>query len=326
MLSFRNLYEIVKQADTKTQAHLQSDPEYSKGTFGVEIELAVEIDNIHNLEKSNSVIEDIKDLIEKNGFQVGGEEASGKTWGVGYDNLHDKVILAEDEKALVEIRTGILTLPELSDFGIFLEDLSAYVSNKRGVSVHGGTSAHVHISNKHVQGEQGKNYFTSLATALHMDEKGVKRDAGAGRDFLSWANFSPELFSQLYRILVSHAYQYNQPTYMTDQELGNLIKSIPGIKHHGINIAGKYPTIEYRYLSSQILSNPRKLLKWIEYYLVLPTAAKGKQQIRLWENPNKKGSSIVLTRWFGNRIRMDLNYKETRRIPLTGMPTKQLTQ
>lgn len=273
---------------------------------------------VYNYSKAKYVIEEIKDLIEKNGFKVNeGPDASGELWGVGYDHKNDRgePSVSEEQETLVEMRTGILRLDQLGDFEVFLEDLSAFIDRDKYVRTHGGTSAHVHVSNKFLTQYNEKDYFLALASTMHMDEPAVKSAAGANRDFDRFANFNSNLYNAIVQNLSFEMFRSNnmaQSAVITNEELGKMIRGIPEIKHHGINIISKFPTIEYRYLSSQILDNPKKLSNWIRYYLVLPIAAKGKSQIKLWENPNKTGNSLTLTKLPGAKVKIDINSKSSK--------------
>jgi hypothetical protein len=59
-------------------------------------------------------------------------------------------------------------------------------------------------------------------------------------------------------------------------------------------------TIEFRYLSSEVTKNPDTLIKWIQYYLLLPKVAKSRNSVILKQSTGQDSQSVTAIRQSGS--------------------------
>jgi hypothetical protein len=231
-----------------------------------------DIDNLfgdyNNVEE---IISSVTNFLEDLGESVG-DDPDETTWAVFPE--HDN---------MVEVASRHLTK---KDFPLLVKLMKFIHDNFK---VHGGSSAHVHV------GVPDLNWFDSLVMATLVDEDKIKKDISPDRKSTSWANLNDVLHLKLYHILKNH---FKQSTFVSEIELLQIVKDIG--KYFGTNTTAfvKQGTIEFRYFSSQIISKPKKFLKWIEYFLVLPHVAKRRKDVVFGE----KGNVVKLKRIPGGKI------------------------
>jgi len=66
----------------------------------------------------------------------------------------------------------------------------------------------------------------------------------------------------------------------------------------------RHGTVEFRYLSSEVVANPEKLFQWIQYYLILPQIAQGRKQIVV---TNNKGQKMIMTRMPNGMVNVSMD-------------------
>lgn len=342
MLNFKSFIESVDF--NKTKNIKKGLKKYKPGTFGVEIEFIVEDSSndelVLMLQNDRKVYKDFLDQLPKSPDDLSEEdynkfynafinsitpEIAADKYGLeGYENrssinpLHDKIdeyisflssIGAKSvygdatndafgigpDSGYLEIRTPILTT---KDFPIFKKLLDKLQEEKFS----GDNSAHVHIGMP-----ENTNGFDLIAMTTLADEKQVKIDAGDGRNFDDWAR----LRSANHQKLSSAIEKLIEPeleTIVDDEDVKHI--AFNSSKFLGTNLKsfGRLGTVEFRYLSSQIVKNSNKLLEWIQYYLILPNIAQSRKQIKIQGHLN---DYYILTRMPGNKIKITKNQKAT---------------
>ena len=155
--------------------------------------------------------------------------------------------------------------------------------------------------------------FDLLAMSTLADEAAIKRDAGPGRKFSRWANMNEELYDELARW-----FRQNQGESPDSQGMGGIysnnqgmdaIRSIGRYQGTNLNAFFQHTTVEFRSLSSPIVSDPQLLVRWIQYYLMLPQIASSRKQIRM---KTSDGDTMVLTRQPGGTFRVDMDGRRVR--------------
>lgn len=173
------------------------------------------------------------------------------------------------------------------DFDI-INKVGNWISNQ---PTHGKTGMHIHIGVP-----RDFDVFDLLAMSTLVDEKAIKTEVSVDRDFSSYAKFRRSLVNNIF----SRIYDYMRRTkdveklpktfVLTDAQVKELMAHFD--RNHGTNIQAfsEHRTIEFRYLGSDIA---HKVLKWINYFLLLPRVAKSRNQIRL---NSIYGETLVATR------------------------------
>lgn len=183
----------------------------------------------------------------------------------------------EDGDGIVELTSSILTTKDTGKL-IQLFDIIS-----RNEVTGGDTSCHVHIGMP-----ADTDGFDLVAMSTLADEEHLKLDL-PDREFGSWAKFNSNLHSEIERRLKGG--DYNREDFL---------EALKGLsRYHGTNIFAffSYGTVEFRYLSSDVLDQPDMVLSWINYFLILPEIARRKKQIKLQTN-------VVLTRLPNGGVRV----------------------
>ena len=207
-------------------------------------------------------------------------DASSDSWGVG-----------EDESGVVEIRSPICSQKH---FPAVIELLEGELSNEE---FDGGTSAHVHIGMP-----KYADLFDLLAMANLADEEAIEQWAGEDRAFQTWAKFNSQLQANLHEELPVGEFDVN------DKEVRNAISKVG--RYFGTNLTAffRHTTVEFRYLSSQLVENPHKLIEFIQYYQTLPKIAETRKRVVFTTN---KGN-LVITRLPGGKMRIEKGQHQTK--------------
>ena len=216
----------------------------------------------------------------------------------------------EDEIGIVEIASPILTTKNMG----FLKSLLGYLSNK---SFDSGTGLHVHIGMPEMT-----DGFDLLAMAATVDEEAVLAVAGRTSSTMHYTKKKDTLFHELWGSLPEGI--------ITDQKLRSMMdRNIT--RYYGVNTIkafNKHGTVEMRYLSSQILDHKdgiEKLFRYINYFLMLPRLAQGRNQIR-YDVPGE--GSMIFSRRQGGQVeikKFPLNSKKIS-APMVGRPVSDLRQ
>jgi hypothetical protein len=168
------------------------------------------------------------------------------------------------------------------------------MKKESGVNMTANTSAHVHVG----IGEIGKDYdvFDLLIMSELIDENAIIRsEPEGGRNYSKWA----ELRSQASNILDAYGIGDGGEDFAVisnDDFLKALERKDKGVRYRGFNIFSliKQPTVEFRYFSSRMAENPELYIKWIDYFLQLPTIAKKRNKIKI--------GNYYINRLSGNRF------------------------
>ncbi len=230
---------------------------------------------------------------QENGIPAQQEDpdANSKTWGIGPDG------------SLVEVRSPPLTTADIPQVKLAMHLLG----DER---FDGGTSAHVHIGLP-----ANIDSFDLLALTTLTDEEEVQKYAGKGREFDQWAKLRPALADRLYELLPNGD--------MFQDELIAVMQQYS--KYFGTNILAwlDHGTVEFRYLSSQILEDVDSFLKWIQYFLLMPRIAQSRKTIQLTGNVG----TLIITRLPGGHMRImkqDKYHLSNGRIPENPLPPSEL--
>lgn len=217
--------------------------------------------------KHKTYIEEIKRLIESFGLET--SDYIGSTGTQGANSYSDWQVGPDGRN--IEIASPILKTKDLRTVKPLLDVLAKnYLENATG-----GTSAHVHIGIP-------KNFdaLSSLAVLSFMDEDKAYLES-AKRD-KKWSVQKKEFIGRLYNELKRREKVVefrSQSMFMTNDELMDAILKVRD-KFDGVSLWNKnFKTIEFRYLSSEILSNVNNFLQWINYYLLLIDVAKNKSRV-----------------------------------------------
>jgi hypothetical protein len=215
------------------------------------------------------------DLIETLGEPVRKDDKSDSTtWAVGEDGPN------------VEIRSR--HMKQTADDFRLISTVGNWVSDQ---STSGTTGMHVHIGLP-----RDFDMFDLLAMTTLVDEKAVKQLTSIDRDFASYA----KLRKSISNLILSRVREYilNQSNdklvpksfTLTNAQMKEVLSNFD--RNHGTNIASfsEHKTIEFRYLESGMAYN---VLKWIEYFLLLPRIAKSRNKVTL---DSIYGETLVATR------------------------------
>jgi hypothetical protein len=193
-------------------------------------------------------------------------QASKTEWGVGEDGDN------------VEIRTPHL---EKKDFNLMERFMNMIAYN--GYQTSGNTSAHVHIGLP-----ADFDYFDLLAMITLVDESAIKVDAGPKRNFEQWAALRNAFYEQIIKFLIKKSPVppgRNIPIIgksmdLNEDQFQKLINVLSG-KFMGTNIGSFFErgTVEFRYLSSQIIEQPKRFLQWVNYFMILPAVAQKRNRV-----------------------------------------------
>ena len=192
-----------------------------------------------------------------------GDKADKNTWAVGEDGNN------------VEIRSRIMR-QTAEDYEVIREVADWIYEQKTG----GDTGLHVHIGVPH-----DFDAFDLLAMTTLVDEEAVQNEVGSDRNLGSYAKLRRSLSNSLLNFITpAISPDENEteikPVHFTlnNQQVLDLIRNID--RNHGTNIKAffEHKTVEFRYLGSE---NANRLLKWLDYFLLLPRVAKSRNKILL---------------------------------------------
>ena len=222
-----------------------------------------------------SGISNAVDLLEMLGEPVRKDDkADSTTWAVGEDGPN------------VEIRSRHMR--QTADDFKLISTVGNWVSDQ---STNGKTGMHVHIGLP-----KDFDMFDLLAMTTLVDEKAVKQLVSIDRDFASYA----KLRRSISNLIISRVREYvirqseNKPIpksfVLTNSQMKEVLSNFD--RNHGTNIAAfrEHRTIEFRYLESGMAYN---VLKWIEYFLLLPRIAKSRNKVTL---DSIYGETLIATR------------------------------
>jgi len=181
-----------------------------------------------------------------------------------------------DGDGIVELTSPIMTRKDFAP----LKELFSRVEHE---PTSGNTSCHIHVGLP-----TDTDGFDLVALTTLADEQNLKMDL-KDRNFEGWAKFNEEIHSKLYYDLESRVY--------TKEEFERKVRNID--RYMGTNVSSffKQGTVEFRYLSSEILDTPDLVFQWINYFTMLPNIARGRKQLRL--------EGMVLTRQPDGAVRVD---------------------
>jgi hypothetical protein len=238
----------------------------------------VDRQNVVEIDEEGKIADTISYISNKMGEKVQYGDSTVDTWGVGPDGSN------------VEIRSKHLNQNEFN----LVKEISNYVKGKK---VGGGTSAHVHIGLP-----TDFDAFDLLSITTLVDEKSIKQTVGPQRQLASWAKLRTDLNNKIVDTLIKTP--QNQSTneksfILTNEQLFKLLSQIG--RYWGTNVAAmsKGGTIEFRYLSSEVTKNPDTLIKWIQYYLLLPKVAKSRNSVILKQSNRLDSQSVTAIRQSG---------------------------
>jgi hypothetical protein len=141
----------------------------------------------------------------------------------------------------------------------------------------GETSAHVHVGLP-----DGFSPYDLLAISTLVDEKAVKSTAGPERNLQSWAALRDAFISKVSGKLEAMIKEKNVTGIKISSEKLKVIVKELSHKFTGTNISAyfNHKTVEFRYLGSNI-KNVDTLLKWVDYFMLLPKVAMTRNRIKL---------------------------------------------
>lgn len=190
------------------------------------------------------------------------------SWNVGPDGEY------------VEIRSKHL---KLEDFPI-VEALMDFLKDHFSVSA--DNSAHVHVG-------MPKDFdaFDLLVMTTLVDEGEVSNSVSKARQekFKEWAHLRDEVESRLNKVVgemmqtpgnvekTNRQRRFKIPREKFEQLIKQLSKKFTGTN---IEAFQRHHTVEFRYFSSE-MKNPRNLLSWIRYFMMLPVIAKKRNHAKL---------------------------------------------
>ncbi len=227
-----------------------------------------------------------------------GDRADKNTWAVGEDGPN------------VEIRSRHMRQTG-DDFNI-IKSVGNWVSEQE---TSGKTGMHIHIGMP-----KDFDVFDLIAMTTLVDEDAVRNDSSLDRDFAQFAQFRRSLHNRLVQLFVSDINE-KKSFIITNSGVKGIMYSLN--RNYGTNIKAfeEHKTVEFRYLGSNIAD---KVLKWIQYFLLLPRIAKSKNQVVM---KDIYGGTLFATRMPG-KIKFDyfpLNSKITR-VPMPSEPADMIKQ
>lgn len=210
----------------------------------------------------------------------------------------------EDESGVIEIASPIL---QKNDFPL-LKKVLDYLKGKRFST---DTGCHVHIGMPPLT-----DAFDLLSMIYLVDEKTILNLAQRSDDsIIHYADKKSKFFLNFYD-------QAEENKIYTSEEMLNFIR-INFDKYFGVNVLSyfRYGTVEFRYLSSQVV-NSDQIFKLIEYFMLLPNVAKSRNQFRF---SLKNLGNIVFTRRMGGKIQVDLSNRNPKQeqMPVSQIRSKQ---
>lgn len=278
----------------------------------------------------------IEPIIRSAGFRVGmGKESVSNLWAVG-DDGNDSVY----NLPVLEIRSGILNQQDIEKLSEVLEGISDLMKQyKQEIRVEGNTGLHIHVANNNTKQQDG---FSRLAVAQTADEDAIwDINAKHDRD-MRYAMFNKAedyeqserngAHSQIIFMLLGILKDANTTT-ISNKILSSYV-NVGLSRNSGINITTEHPTVEYRYLSSQLVAeSPQKVIQFIQYFINHTASMSNKGRIKFEDNDVR----IVLTKLPNNMVKIDrFNKKELEdekdrqfiykfpRIPRPTLPRKEL--
>ena len=232
-------------------------------------------------------IKEVGEILE--GLNQSWEEgdATEHNWGIGPDG---------DE--IVELRSRYLTtkdFPMLLDLFNELNSKIDHSSNK---------SAHVHIGLQ--QYDDSFNAMDLLSLLSTIDEDKIIGIAGVNRVVNGrWTKPNPVVVKDMIKLITNKFFPNKDlskklEANSSNNEMLHLISTMERYRGTNLKAFDQTGTVEFRYLSSEILKNPKKFLEVIQYYLMLPDLARKKMQIKLDDG----NQTLYLTRMPGNNIKI----------------------
>jgi hypothetical protein len=201
---------------------------------------------------------------------VGIDVVGYSNWDIGWDYEN------------IEIRSPISRVGNYDELVEVMEFIERGVEELGIFSVHGETSAHVHIG----VGQYKKDYtlFDICAVNSLVDQKAIQFFEGEGRNFSRFAKLGSGIMAGISN---SGEGLFELDTYLSEDEFERKIISNMPIKYQGVNLSHtlhSIPTIEFRYLSSRSIYNIKEFLQWIEYFDLLIKVAKRKNRVYIKPN------------------------------------------
>lgn len=256
---------------------------YSPGTFGIELEFQIHPNSKflgrfeYERERDSKITKYIQLLASLGEKAVENTRADKNTWAVG-----------EDAEALVEIRSRHLNITDIPLVVNLLKEL-------KNESYHGGTSAHIHIG-----ASKASDAFDLLAVMTLADESQILKQLSADKHprTMKWTQLRDD-FAENFADMLKHKneeFSKKGEVILSNAELQSIIGNMS--RNYGTNIQsfGLHGTVEFRYLSSQIIEAPEAFGEWIKYFLILPQIASKKTQIVL--------KDLILTRIGGGQTKV----------------------
>jgi hypothetical protein len=240
-----------------------------------------------------------RQVIVDAGFQVGHDQARGSLWGVGEDGRD-----TEEQRPVVEIRTGIMTEKDIPAFEkVLLGIQKMIVQNKSYVHVAENTGIHVHVSNDAINKEDEPDPFTRLASIASVDEDKIWDDmASHDRSFERFSllnrqqDFSSYKDKGFHRLVIEWVWMSLNPdrskvsaapkgptsftVNVSSAQLAGFMNKFE--RNVGINTKSRQPTVEYRQLSSALLTEPKgptKVIDYVRYFMQNTAGLSNKNQI-----------------------------------------------
>lgn len=205
--------------------------------------------------------------------------------------------------------TGITTkeIPHL------LHDLKKLKDFKYGPDM----SCHIHIDRPFSLDTNPEEYISLL---LLMDEKNFVKDEniGYGRSehIDKWArNVKTQLYDAIQYYSRVKFNDHPDGHFIDEKGMDYIVKQLKNTSYPGIRLQDKYPTIEFRYPSSQLLQTPNKILSNIQYFMSLIQTSKSKKVIHsklndlyivLAKNGNESGMQIFKDGYDKSRLKPEM--------------------
>lgn len=249
----------------------------------------------------------VQKMIHDAGFPVSSGNSSGRRWGVGEDGLD-----TEDNKPVVEVRTGVLTaadVPGLEKVLVGFQRL--FAANKSYLRVAGNTGLHVHVSNPAINRPGGPDPFTRLASIASVDEDRIWDDSAPhDRAFEKFAalnrqqdfsSYGDKGFHQMviewvwYRLNPDRTKVSSMPrgpaSFSVSVTADQLADFMSGFERNvGVNAKSRQPTVEYRQLSSAMLADPQgpaRVIDYIRYFLENTASLSNKNQFSVKDDDTR---------------------------------------
>lgn len=217
----------------------------------------------------------------------------------------------EDESGVIEISSDILTI---SDFPLVRKFLNLVRNTAGDDSLTNDTGAHVHVGTP-----AQTDAFDLVAIVWMLDEETILQYAGReDEDIESYANRKNDFFNNLYRQMFEKINRNS--VIMTNNEFWQHL-STNFNRYYGVNAIQafrKQRTVELRFLSSQIIQEPERFLKFIQYFMALPQLAQKKKELRI----RTDSYEYRIIRQLGNKVQIvkDMNT----RVRQANVPVAQL--